>query len=63
MKEPKKIRLNPEAPKQKEPTKLPLLPLNKIEWDITGQDNDDTYISLDLTTFNRSLNEDNSENN
>lgn len=48
MKEPKKIRLNPDAPISKEPTKYRLPPINKTEWDVTGQDNDDVYISLDL---------------
>jgi hypothetical protein len=63
MKEPKKIKLNPETPVIKEPIRYRLLPVDNKEFEISGQDNDDTYISLDLTTFNRSLNEDNSENN
>jgi hypothetical protein len=58
MKEPNKIRLNPDAPTTKEPTKYRLLPLDKIEWDVTGQDNDDTYTKLDL----KNTDEDNSKN-
>jgi hypothetical protein len=67
MKEPQRIKLNPETPKPKEPIKRPLLPLNKAEWDVTGQDNDDTYTTLDLDKVNKLLNEisdeDNSKNN
>lgn len=66
MKEPKKIRLNPEAPTTKEPIKYRLLPIDKREWDITGQDNDDIYAPLDLDNGNNLLdkiNEDNSKNN
>jgi len=66
MKEPKKIRLNPDAPTTKEPIKYRLLPSDKTEWDITGQDNDDVYAPIDLDNDNKSLdktNEDNSKNN
>ena len=64
MKEPKKIRLNPEAPTTKEPTKYRLLPIDKTEWDITGQNNDDIYVSpnLDNKLLDK-INEDNSKNN
>ena len=57
MKEPKRIKLNPETPTPKEPTKYRLPPLNKPEWNISGQDNDDTYIKLDL----KNKDEDNSK--
>jgi hypothetical protein len=67
MKEPQRIKLNPETPTPKEPIKRPLLPLNKPDWDVTGQDNDDTYIPVDLDKVNKLLNEisdeDNSKNN
>ena len=65
MKEPQRIKLNPETPTTKEPIKYRLLPSDKTEWDITGQDNDDVYTPLDLDN-NKSLdktNEDNSKNN
>ena len=57
MKEPKRIRLNPETPILKEPPKYRLPPLDKPEWDISGQDNDDTYTKLDL----KNTDEDNSK--
>jgi hypothetical protein len=66
MQEPKRIRLNPDAPTTKEPIKYRLLPSDKTEWDITGQDNDDVYTPLDLDKSNKPLdaiNEDNSKNN
>jgi hypothetical protein len=65
MKEPKRIKLNPETPTPKEPIKRPLPPLIKSEWDISGQDNDDVYTPLDLDKVNKLLdetNEDNSKN-
>lgn len=65
MKEPKKIRLNPETPIAKEPTKFRLLPLNNCEWEVSGQNNDDTYTKIDLDTNNKLLdkaNEDHSKN-
>lgn len=57
MKEPKRIKLNPETPTPKEPPKYRLLPLEKPEWNISGQDNDDMYVETDLDKINR---EDNS---
>lgn len=63
MKEPKRIKLNPETPTPKEPIKYPLPPLIKSEWDVTGQDNDDTYTVLDLDKVNKLLNEISDENN
>jgi hypothetical protein len=59
MKEPKKIRLNPDAPIAKEPIKYRLPPINKTEWDVTGQDNDDVYISLDMDKNNENNSQDN----
>jgi hypothetical protein len=61
MKEPKRIKLNPENPTHKEVVKYPLKTIN-----VTGQDNDDNYISLDLDKINKLLdetNENNSQNN
>ena len=63
MKDPKRIILNPETPILKEPPKYRLPPLDKPEWDITGQDNDDTYTPLDLDKVNKLLNEISDENN
>jgi len=65
MKEPKRIKLNPETPTPKEPHRYRLLPLDKPEWDISGQNNDDVYTPIDLDTINKLLdesNENNSEN-
>ena len=68
MKEPKRIRLNPETPTPKEPTKYRLPPLNKPEWDIScqdisGQDNDDMYVESDLEEINKTLDKINREDN
>jgi len=60
MKEPKKIKLNPETPVTKEPTRYRLLPVDNKEFEISGQDNDDIYTPL---VFNDINHEDNSENN
>jgi hypothetical protein len=59
MKEPKRIKLSPETPTPKDTTKYRLLPIDKAEWDITGQDNDDVYVPSDLNKVNY---EDNSKN-
>jgi hypothetical protein len=63
MKEPKKIRLNPETPIPKEPPKYRLPPLNKPEWNISGQDNDDMYVESDLEEINKLLDKTNREDN
>ena len=63
MKEPKRIKLNPETPTPKEPIKRPLLPLTKPEWDISGQDNDDMYVKSDLEEINKTLDKINCEDN
>ena len=63
MKEPKRIKLNPETPTPKEPIKRPLLPLTKPEWDISGQDNDDMYVKSDLEEINKTLDKINREDN
>ena len=55
MKEPIKIKLSPETPKPKEPQKYRLLPLDKPEWNIYGQDNDDMYIEHCLDKTNKTL--------
>jgi hypothetical protein len=57
MKEPQRIKLNPENPTHKEVTKYPLKTI-----DITGQNNDDIYVSLNLEKINQSLNETNENN-
>jgi hypothetical protein len=62
MKEPKRIKLNPETPTPKEVTKHRLDPLNKTEWDTYGQDNDDIYTPIDLDKINRLLDESNENN-
>jgi hypothetical protein len=64
MKEPKRIPLNPETPTHKDVKRIPMP--HKVEWDISGQDNDDVYTPLDLDKINKLLDEtdeDNSKNN
>jgi hypothetical protein len=63
MKEPQRIKLSPETPTPKEPHKYRLPPLNKPEWDISGQDNDDVYIKSDLDELNKKLDIINREDN
>jgi hypothetical protein len=63
MKEPQRIKLSPETPTPKEPHKYRLLPLDKPEWDISGQDNDDVYIQSDLDEINKKLDKINREDN
>ena len=63
MKEPKRIKLNPETPTPKEPHKYRLPPLNKPEWNISGQDNDDMYVESDLDEINKTLDKINREDN
>jgi hypothetical protein len=60
MKEPKRIKLNPETPTPKEPPRYRLLPIDKTEFEITGQDNDNVYTPLVLDKIDH---EDNSKNN
>ena len=62
MKEPKRIKLNPETPTPKEPHKYRLPPLDKTECNISGQDNDDMYVEVNLGKINQSLNETNENN-
>jgi hypothetical protein len=62
MKEPKRIKLNTETPTPKEPTKHPLPPLVKPEWDVAGQDNMAVYTPLDLDKLNKILDESSDEN-
>lgn len=66
MKEPKKIRLDPETPTNKDVQKIPMPSLNKPEWD-TYYTSDDLCSSRDLEILKQKLdqlkNEDNSENN
>jgi hypothetical protein len=63
MKEPQRIKLSPETPTPKEPQKYRLSPLNKREWDISGQDNDDLYVPSDLDEINNKLDNINREDN
>ena len=63
MKEPKRIKLNPETPTPKEPPKYRLPPLNKSEWSIFGQDNDDMYVESDFEEMNKTLDTINYEDN
>jgi hypothetical protein len=60
MKEPNRIKLNPETPVPKEPPRYRLLPIDKTEFEITGQDNDNVYTPLVLDKIDH---EDNSKNN
>jgi hypothetical protein len=60
MKEPIKRKLNLETPTSKDVKKIPLPP-QKTEWDIIGQDNDDTYVSSDLETIKNNLDKNNNE--
>lgn len=63
MKEPKRIKLNPETPTPKEVNRYRLDPLNKTAWDAYGQDNDDLYTPIDLDKVNQILDEISNENN
>ena len=63
MKEPQRIKLSPETPTPKEPHKHRLLPLDKPEWNISGQDNDDLYVESDLDEINKTLDKINREDN
>ena len=63
MKEPKRIKLSPETQTLKEPHKYRLLPLDKPEWSISGQDNDDMYIESCLDKINKTLDKINREDN
>ena len=63
MKEPLRIKLNPETPTPKEVTKHRLPPIHKEEWDISGQDNDDMYVKSDLDEINKTLDKINREDN
>ena len=63
MKEPQRIKLSPETPTPKEPHKHRLLPLDKPEWNISGQDNDDLYVETDLDEMNKALYKINREDN
>ena len=63
MKEPIRIKLSPETPTPKEPHKYRLPPLDKPEWNISGQDNDDMYVESDLEEINKTLDKINREDN
>ena len=66
MKEPKKIRLDPETPSNKDVPKIPMPPISKTEWDLYYT-SDDLCSSKDLEILKEKLdqlkNEDNSQNN
>jgi hypothetical protein len=70
MKEPNKIPLNEQSPRSKKVKHIPMPPIKHLYddfgyvtsiWDITGQDNDDTYTSSDLETLNNNLDKNNNE--
>jgi hypothetical protein len=63
MKEPQRIKLSPETATPKEPHKYRLPPLDKPEWGISGQDNDDMYVESDLDEINKTLDKINREDN
>lgn len=63
MKEPKRIKLNPSAPSQKDVTKIPMPAAYKPEWDIARHTNDDIYTPIDLERIDEFLDKDNNENN
>jgi hypothetical protein len=63
MKEPTRIKLSPKTPISKEAHKYKLPPLDKSEWNISGQDNDDMYVESDLDEINKTLDKINSEDN
>jgi hypothetical protein len=63
MKEPQRIKLNPETPIPKEPPRYRLPPLEKPEWNISGQDNDDMYVKSDLDDINKTLDKSSREDN
>ena len=63
MKEPIRIKLSPETPRPKEPPKYRLSPLDKNEYNISGQDNDDVYVESDLEETNKTLDTINREDN
>ena len=62
MREPRKIKLNPESPITKDVDKIPMPPVSKPEWDITGHSNDDIYSPVDLEKINKKLDEVSNEN-
>jgi hypothetical protein len=62
MKEPQRIKMDPSTPTQKDVNKIPMPPVYKPEWDITGQNNDDVYTPLDLDKINKVLDESSDEN-
>jgi hypothetical protein len=62
MKEPKKIKLNPDTPSNKDVDRVPMPPVNKPEWDITGHSNDDVYTPIDLDNINKLLDKVSNEN-
>jgi hypothetical protein len=62
MKEPQRIKLDPSTPTQKDVNKIPMPPVYKPEWDISGYSNDDVYSPIDLDKTNRILDKTSDEN-
>lgn len=56
MKEPEKIRLDPETPLAKDVNKIPMPSIRKPEWDISAKD-DGLFTSKDLDNVNKLLDE------
>ena len=61
MKEPKKIRLDPETPTNKDVNKIPMPPIDKPEWE-SYRVSDDLFSSKDLEILKRRLEEMKNEN-
>jgi len=67
MREPRRIKLDPETPLNKDVNRIPMPPVYKPEWDISRNNNDDVYSSVDLKNINKNLdtitNEDSDQDN
>jgi hypothetical protein len=62
MKEPQRLKLDPSTPTQKDVNKIPMPPIYKSEWDISGNSNDDVYSPIDLDKTNKILDKTSDEN-
>ena len=62
MKEPQRLKLDPSTPTQKDVNKIPMPPVYKPEWDISGRSNDDVYSPIDLDKTNKILDKTSDEN-
>jgi len=61
MKEPQRIRLNPESPTSKEVVKTPMPSMYKPEWDAMDNQIDDIYSPLDIKKLD--INDENNQQN